>query len=220
MDKNKLIMILAIGAGGYLTYWYLTKHGPTGPAYDAAGNKIAPSYWDTWFGSTPAGGWVGSGAGTPVTGTGTGTSPIPSGPPAANPPLPPTPPATQPQTVFADAALQSLYESMVVASGNQTSLSADQWSFYMTQALGSGNALTAEQFGAAFPGMTDTNRGGNMTADQFLTAVYKSQHGNTAPAMAVRGMHGIIRVPSTQQPSMAFSNARRGAFAGKGSYIQ
>ncbi len=213
MNKNNVIMILAVGAGGYLLYWYLTKHGPTGPAYDTAGNKIAPSYWDTWFGApnaTPAGTGAGlpsAPAQNPLATSATGAPPATS----YQAPIPPVQHAPQ----FADAALQTLRNNMYAASGNQPALNADQWSYYMTQVLGGNNALTAEQFGAAFPGLTDTNRGGTMTADQFLIALYKSQHSGAAP-----GMSGFGDIVSTNRPSMAFSNARRTAFAGKGSYIQ
>lgn len=217
MNKNNIIMILAIGAGGYLAYWYVTKHGPNGAAYDANGNQIAPTWWDSWFGSSPSapvlapGQTTGGGSGAGAVGTQQQQN-IPGQPASTTTPV--LPPAATPK--FTDTALQALRDSMYNASGHQTSLNADNWSYFMTQAL-AGNALTADQFVAAFPNITATDRGGNMTADQFLVAVYKSQHGGAAPGMSGLGM--IVRSPS-MAPSMAFSNARRGAFTGKGGYIQ
>jgi hypothetical protein len=210
MNKNNIIMILAVGAGGYLAYWYVTKHGPGGAAFNAAGQQIAPSWWDTWFGNAPVTGTTTGPAQTGAGGTVAG-QPVQSPAQALPPVQAPAPVASH----FSDPALWALRNSMFSASGNQTSLNADNWSYFMTQVTGA--ALTPEQFVAAFPSMTDTDRGGNMTVDQFLTAIYKSQHGNTAPGMSGMGM--IVRSPN-MQPSMAFSNARRGAFAGKGGYIQ
>jgi len=46
---------LIIGGVLVVGYWYITNYGPGGAVHDASGNKIAPSYWDTWFGGAVSG---------------------------------------------------------------------------------------------------------------------------------------------------------------------
>jgi len=57
MKKDDMVMWVAVAAGGFALYWYLTKYGPNGAVTDSSGNPIvgAVSYWDTWFGGVAAG---------------------------------------------------------------------------------------------------------------------------------------------------------------------
>lgn len=81
MGKSDLIKYAMIAGGAYLAYWYITNNGPQGAVYNAAGNKIAPSYWDSWFGSAtipaPSTGPLitGNTSTTPSTNTGTTANP-------------------------------------------------------------------------------------------------------------------------------------------------
>ena len=52
--SSNMIMYLVIGAGAFAAYWYVTHYGPNGASFDAAGNKIQPTYWDGWFGGATA----------------------------------------------------------------------------------------------------------------------------------------------------------------------
>lgn len=46
MNTGTLVTLGAATAG----YWYITHYGPSGASFDASGNQISPTYWDTWFG--------------------------------------------------------------------------------------------------------------------------------------------------------------------------
>lgn len=75
MGKNGIITLVVVAGGGYLAYWYMTNYGPTGSVM-VNGVKVAPSYWDTWFGgvattsTTPV-------TTNPVTGTVITSNPLP-----------------------------------------------------------------------------------------------------------------------------------------------
>jgi hypothetical protein len=53
MNKDIMKYVL-IGGGLYALYWYVTNYGPSGAVTNAAGAKVAASYWDTWFGGAVA----------------------------------------------------------------------------------------------------------------------------------------------------------------------
>jgi hypothetical protein len=148
--KNNMVMILAVGGGGFLAYWYMTNYGSGGAVADGF-----TSYWDEWFGAatgtTPPANQVTSGDG----GSGGGTT------------------TTTPTTDTGGTNVSSVRAQMLAqAAGNanmndQGKMDAHNWNFYRNQI--DPPALSGEEFGAAFPNGQDTVL---ITVDEFLTAVH------------------------------------------------
>lgn len=80
-----MMPVLLIGGGAFAAYWYATNYGPSGAVMNAAGVKVASSWWDGWFGATaaastttgaaPTGTAVGTPVGTASAGAATGAPP-------------------------------------------------------------------------------------------------------------------------------------------------
>ncbi len=179
MKKDNVVMIAVVVGGIGAAYWYVTRYGPSGPVYNAAGQQIALSWWDTWFGNA-------AGAAAPVTTT---TSPAtttqtPGG-------------STQP----APSATVDVRTRLLTAAGGVTSLNADQWNYYRNQLYPP--ALTPQQFGLAFPVRTDPMP--NMSVDDFLTALQGAGLNAANPNAGVSGI--VMARPVPQVPSMSFGGS-------------
>ncbi len=186
MKKNDIMMYAAIAAGGYLVYWYLTKNGPSGAAFDQAGHQIAPSYWDTWFGGAATGT-------TPVTQPGTGVV---------------TQVPTTTTTTGGGNTATDVRTRLMTAAGGAIGLTADQWNYYRNQLFPP--ALTADQFARAFPVRTDPMP--SLTVDQFLAAV---QAAGINASTGLGGLGAIIPTNSVASiPSMSFGGSLRNAVPG------
>ena len=207
MDKKNILTILGLGAGAYAVYWYLTNYGPHGAVNNAQGVKIAPSYWDGWFGGLVAP----TNAMAPMQPAVGGTvNQFPSV--FVQPQLPAPAQAQVPLTPSqipaagggaAVVSVPSLRDKLAVAAGGTSGLNADQWNYYYNQLRGA--PLTAEQFTAAFPGLTDTDRGPAMTIDQFISAIRNAGLGDIVPTLSM---------PSMSFGTGAFGGAFRGPWSG------
>jgi hypothetical protein len=194
MNKNSMITILAIGAGGYLLYWYLTNNGSHGAVFNAQGQKIAPSYWDEWFGGVQAP------ANSTVVTTPTGQTVVVPTTTTSNPVV------TQQGNTATDVRTR-----LLTASGGQNNLNADQWNYYRNQLYPP--ILTGEQFGRAFPVRTDPMP--SLTVDQFLAALNAAGINAATGLGGIRGMGDIVRVPSVASiPSMSFGGSLAQAVPG------
>lgn len=176
---NMMTMVLVIGGLG-VAYWYVTKYGPQGPAFNSAGQQIAPTWWDTWFGGASA--QVTAPAPAPAT-----TTQTPGG-------------VTQP----APSTTTDVRTKLLTAAGGVTALNADQWNYYRNSLFPP--ALTGQQFGLAFPTRTDPMP--TMSVDQFLSALAGAGINPANPNAGVSGIRGIIAAPSVPQvPSMSFGGS-------------
>lgn len=114
--ENTMMPILLIG-GAALAYWYITNNGPSGAVYNAQGQKVAPSYWDTWFG--------GQTAAVPA---------IAAPPPAGVTPTTTTQPASPGATATAPSASQAtraaLLNAAAAAGLAANNVTADQWAYF------------------------------------------------------------------------------------------
>lgn len=117
------------------------------------------------------------------------TNAVPTGAPTSN--IPPTPTAaanaSTPTLSAANvSALDSIYTQMVRAAGNQTSLNADQWGYYLAKVL---NSPAPDPLQLTFNGAA-LNRATNwplMTSAQYWQAV--------APLVAAqKGLQGVGRL--------------------------
>lgn len=80
MKKSKnpmgdMMPVLLMAGGAFAAYWYATNYGPTGAVMNAAGVQIAPSWWNTWFGTTTTTAAAGT---TPTAAATQGTAAAPS----------------------------------------------------------------------------------------------------------------------------------------------
>lgn len=151
MKKDDLVTYLLIGGGLYAAYWYVNNYGPNGASI-VNGVKVQPTWWDTWFGSSPttSTGTTGTTGTTGSTGsTGGSTATVVNSGTSITP------------TTFS--------QKLVAAANGQTSLNGDNWSYFWAQLTGT--ALTPAQFLQAFPNVTVSDRGPNMSADQFVAAL-------------------------------------------------
>jgi hypothetical protein len=197
MDKKEIIKYLAIAGGAYAVYWYITSYGPTGAR--AEGH---PSYLDTWFGTNASNTQlINQQAPTtlpsgypnqPALNTAPGTQPVltqPSAPPTA---LPPVDTSAVKQQILAATAGQ-------IQGGYAI---ADVWSYFWQQVTG--RTITPTQFGTAFPGLSDTNRGAPMNLDQFLSKL------SGAGISWIVSLGAIVPSPSIPSiPSMSFGGSLR-----------
>lgn len=192
MKKNDIMMYAAIAAGGYLLYWYLTKNGPNGAAFDSQGRQVGLSYWDSWFG-----GGVSAPAGTIVQ-TPTGQTVV----------VQSTPANTTPTPANTGTDVRS---RLLTASGGQNNLTADQWNYYRNALFPP--ALTPEQFGRAFPVRTDPMPA--LTVDQFLAAVSAAGINASTGLGGIRGLGDQVPVPARASiPSMSFGGSLAQAVPG------
>ncbi len=143
MDTGSIVKYAAIAGGAYWLYQKISGGEFTLPAF-LGGPAAAPAP-----APTPA--------------------PAASPTPATNPP-PTTPAASAPPGTTAGP---SLLEQLKAAAATDAFFqqqggkgNADQWNYYRNILRPPG--LTAAQFGSAFPGMTDSDRGPMMTAEEFL----------------------------------------------------
>lgn len=219
MDKKQIILWVSIAAGGYLAYWYVTTHGPSGQ--DAAGNLIGPSYWDTWFGSSTA---VTATPAHPATGIVAATPSVPgipirepsaivpdggiyrTGTPITPTPVIPTGPRGRGGSSTGETPMRDL---LLSASGGVNQLNSDQWNYYVTQITG------VTQTGSFFD---PSNRGELMDVDTYLAR-------RVAQGQGLSGVGDIVSIPSTP-PSMSFGGGLRksmnmqGRRPSGGGYIQ
>jgi len=183
MKKGNNMVTMAIVIGGLgAAYWYVTRYGPNGAAYDATGRQVAATWWDTWFGGAVA--QVPAQTQTTATSTTTVTQ---------------TPSNTPPPSATVDVRSR-----LLTASGGVTSQTADQWDYYRNQLFPP--ALTPQQFGLAFPVRTDPMP--MISVDQFLSALASAGINAANPNAAISGLRGVIVAPSVSQvPSMSFGGS-------------
>ena len=183
-DNNVMTMVLVLGGLG-AAYWYLTRYGPNGAAYNSAGQQVGFTWWQTWFGGVTA-------QAVAQTTTTTTTSPAtvtqtPGG-------------ATQPPP----SATTDVRTKLLTAAGGVNSLNADQWDYYRNQLYPP--ALSSNQFGLAFPVRTDPMP--TMTVDQFISALQAAGINPASPGAGVSGVRGIYNTPSVSSvPSMSFGGS-------------
>lgn len=177
---NMMTMVLVVGGLG-AAYWYLTRYGPNGAAFNSAGQQIALTWWDSWFGGAAA-------QAAPVTVTSpTTVTQTPGG-------------ATQP----APSSTVDVRTKLLTAAGGVTSMNADQWDYYRNQLFPP--SLSSSQFGLAFPVRTDPMP--MMSVDQFLSALSAAGINPASPGAGVSGLRGVVSVPSVSQvPSMSFGGS-------------
>jgi len=182
MKKNNMMtMVLVVGGIG-AAYWYLTRYGPNGAAYNAAGQQIAPTWWDTWFGGA-TGAVVQQ---QTTTNTGTVVTQTPGGS------------TTPPPSTTVDVRTR-----LLTAAGGVTSLNADQWNYYRNQLFPP--ETTGAQFSAAFQRVDPMP---NMSVDQFLAALVGAGVNPANPGAGVSGLRGVIAVPAVPPiPSMSFGGS-------------
>lgn len=181
MKKNNMMTMVMVVGGIGVAYWYLTRYGPQGAAYNASGQQIAATWWDTWFGGSA------QVAAQTSTNTGTTTSQTPSGS------------TTPPPSTTTDIRTR-----LLTAAGGVTQLNADQWNYYRNSLFPP--ALTPNQFGAAFPVRVDPMP--NMTVDQFLASLVGAGVNPANPNAGVSGIRGVIPVPAVPPiPSMSFGGS-------------
>ena len=190
--------ILIVGGVGVAAYWYLTNYGPSGASYNAAGAKIAPSYWDSWFGTTTA-------AAAPVTAT-TQT-------PAALVNTGTTPSAPQPGVVTQAPAVATAPAFTV------TGVTPDINNSLKGQVSINGSpAITLNVIPSAGT-VWDTN-GNDVTATLTpaqVTQLIAAFQAAAPPSAGMAGLGAQIRTPTRPAiPSMSFGGAlaahRRGGF--------
>lgn len=177
---NVMTMVMVIGGLG-AAYWYMTNYGPSGAAYNSAGQQIGLTWWQSWFGGAQA-----------QAQTTTTTSPVvvtqtPGG-------------STQP----APSTTTNVRTKLLTAAGGVTSLNADQWDYYRNQLYPP--SLSGQQFGLAFPVRTDPMP--VMSVDQFLAALSGAGINPASPGQGVSGLRGVITAqPVAQIPSMSFGGS-------------
>ncbi len=177
---NMMTMVLVVGGIG-AAYWYLTRYGPAGAAYNAAGQQVAPTWWDTWFGGSAQ-----VVAQQPPVNTGTSVTQTPAGT------------TTPPPSASVDVRTR-----LLTAAGGVTQLNADQWNYYRNTVFPP--ALTPAQFGSAFQ---RTDPMPNMSVDQFLAALVAVGLNPASPGAAISGLRGVIPVPAVPPiPSMSFGGS-------------
>lgn len=204
MNKDDMVKYLLIAGGAYAVYWYITSNGPYGPVYNAAGQKIAPSYWDSWFG--------------------TATAPVATAPPPASTTLVPvatapgiapgsaTPPAQQP-AVSPSVSMAQLRSALLQASGGDQTIStssfllnADQWNYYRNNLQPP--ALTPDQFGRVIASLPAGVSRDSMNVDQFLSALSASGVVGMSGMGYGMGMGDVVPVMSRPSvPMMSFGGA-------------
>lgn len=195
MNKDDILKYVLIAGGAYAVYWYVTNNGPSGTVFQN-GVKVAPSYWDSWFGATAA-------IPAPVA-----TTPIqnPLVPVAQAPGVPPPPPPpVQPAAPTLNLA-QLTTAVLSAANGNASTLmNADQWNYYRNNIQPP--ALTPDQFGTLLSKLPGGVTRDSMTVDQFMNALYNSQvvPGLTGIYGMGMGMGDVVPVASRPSiPMMSF----------------
>jgi hypothetical protein len=178
-SNNMMTMVMVIGGLG-AAYWYLTRYGPNGAAFNSAGQQVALTWWDSWFGGAAA-----QAATAQVTTVSPATvTQTPGG-------------ATQP----APSATADVRTKLLTAAGGVNSLTADQWDYYRNQLYPP--SLSPNQFGLAFPVRTDPMP--VMSVDQFIAALTAA---GINPASPGGGVSGIYNTPSVSNvPSMSFGGS-------------
>lgn len=188
MDKKNIILWASVAGGAALAYWYITHYGPHGKLTDVGG----PSYWDTWFGSHPAGA-IATPAGYVATAPPAGY--LPAGVPATQTQQPnqqPPPVQTQQQPpVSAGTQVNNTLRAQLISAGGEAPKNADQWNYYYSAV--SGVNQTTDLFPA-------DNRGYLMSVDEYLSR---------RAAAGLSGMGDIVQVSSVPSvPSMSFGGSR------------
>lgn len=174
---NMMTMVMVIGGLG-AAYWYITRYGPQGSVFNAAGQQVALSWWDTWFGGVAQAQAV-----APAPGATTVTQ-TPGG-------------STQP----APSSTADVRTKLLTAAGGVTALNADQWDYYRNQLYPP--SLSGQQFGLAFP--VRTNPMPTMSVDQFISALTGA---GINPASPGAGVSGVVPAQSRPQvPSMSFGGS-------------
>lgn len=213
--NSNMIMWVAIGAGALAAWWYVTKYGPEGAAYDAAGNKIGLTFWDSWFGGGTVNTVTGTGAGA---GAGTQSPTQQIAPPAITQGAPTQPVVNQPNQPITQAngptgagVNQGNYP--VTATGGfgshpvgQTPVAMDQaTALLQASGLGQGDTLTASQWNWYYqqvfgdPGAQLGDDGSPMSVDTYLALRFPNRTmspGN--PARIVVGDDPILLTPTPQ----------------------
>ncbi len=179
-DGNMMSIVMMVGGLG-LAYWYITRYGPQGAAYNAAGQQVALTWWDSWFG--------GATAATQATTTTTTTGPTTVTQTPAGSTTPPPSTTTDVRT------------KLLTAAGGVNSLNADQWDYYRNQLYPP--SLSSQQFGLAFPTRTDPMP--TMTVDAFIAALTAAGINPASPGAGVSGIYNTPSRPSV--PSMSFGGS-------------
>lgn len=182
---NMMTMVLVLGGLG-VAYWYVTRYGPSGAAYDATGRQVQPTWWDTWFGGGTQAAQVPAGTQSNTT-TPTSTTQTPGG-------------SGQP----APSTTTDVRTKLLTASGGVNNLNADQWNYYRNNLFPP--ALSAQQFGLAFPVRSDPMPA--MTVDQFMQALVSAGINPANPGTGVSGIRGVVSAqPVPPIPSMSFGGS-------------
>jgi hypothetical protein len=228
--KGKDVMnLLLIGAGGYALYWYLNNYGPSGAAFNSAGQQIAATWWSTWFGAPAAAAVSTTTTTNPLTSTSVNTPTAPAttgtGLPAA--PVNTTSPANSgppsPSQVLSNAVT---IQSQLQGSANNNAFfqqqggegDAYQWAtlwngigqpaFNVNQIFYP-NGFTA-QVGA--PGMSQQG----LPLISLATFLSNLQSAGISTGMSgVGSLRGVIQLPSFSGGGKGFSGAFKGARGNK-----
>lgn len=184
MKQKDIIVMLAIGAGGYLLYSYLKSSG----------------LWDQWF----------SGVSQPQPAP--APQPQPTGPPIPSVYVQPAPAPAPPPTNGAASDLRT--ELLNAAKDNAYyiqgggKMNAHQWNFYRNQLRPP--ELSGEKFGLAFPSPSDEQL---ITVDEFLSRLQGAGLAGMSAIVPARPMPSMSFGTGFRQGgafSGAFSGARRG----------
>ena len=224
MNKNDILKYALIGGGAYALYWYVTNYGPQGSVNNAAGQKVLPSYWDTWFGTTAtttssgAASGAGSGGGS---GTLTPAQQLAAAQAACVSPNiwnnstatcgPPVQVNKDPGTVANKFSTYSaLREAILQAAGIPDTvatqgymMSADQWNYYQNNV---NTTLSAQQFGQVIASLPAGASRASLSIDQFIAALKASG--------VLSGLSGLGDVvPSYSVPSIPMMSFGGNAFS-------
>lgn len=223
MNKNVMNLLL-IGGGAAAVYWYLTNYGPSGAAYNATGQQIAATWWQTWFSGTAAPAVADTSTNplstsavntptAPVTaGTGLPATPVSTTSPANSGPSSVTPNAVDVKTQLVRAASQNAFFQAQGGEGD-----AYQWATlwnglgrpqFDVNATFYPNGFTA-QVGAA--GMSQQG----LPLISLTTFLSTLQSAGIATGLSGMGaLRGIIDLPSFGS-NRGFSGAFKGARGNK-----
>lgn len=197
-DMSGMMNLVLIAGGAYGAYWYITNYGPGGSVKNAAGAKIGPSWWDSWFGPAP------QPAQTALP-PGTGTVVMPNANTGSNMVVPVNTtgtvgtgtPTGVPAPVVNTTALRTELLAHATTNGAwmvpvQSGLTMDQWSYSYNLIRPPITGAIADAMVAALGG----NRAVLMTVDQYIILLQSTGWGLSG----VGGVGDIV--PTGQRISM------------------
>lgn len=210
MKRDDMMTWLILGGGVALAYWYITNYGPSGTVTNAQGVKVAPSYWDQWFGGASA---VAAAPAPPVT-----TTPAVNPPPSTTvlPPVTPSAPSTQ---------IPNLCSPMIAAASTNNQMQKDtagniigtisQWNWFAHSLIPPNlpdpsidAQLVATKMGQAVVA-AGGDQNGLFTCQQWFTLYTSVLH-----QMGLAGLNGLgaqVTVP-TRPRSMSFGGSFGGGY--------